>query len=95
MRHKFRLVPLRRDTRPGKNATASGGENSISEMFFSFFSFLLLLLFLLFLFHLFLFFRVRFLDKFMRDIRITHVEKATAETNNYLDSTNRSSVVSL
>lgn len=51
--------------------------------------------FFFFLFHLFLFFRVRFLDKFMRDIRITHVEKATAGTNSYLDSTNRSSVVSL
>lgn len=95
MRHKFRLVPLRRDTRPGKNATASGGENSISETFLFFFSFLLHLPFLLFLFHLFLFFRVRFLDKFMRDTRITHVEKATAGTNSYLDSTNRSSVVSL
>lgn len=94
MRHKFRLVPLRRDTRPGKNATASGGENSISETFL-FFSLLLHLPFLLFLFHLFLFFRVRFLDKFMRDTRITHVEKATAGTNSYLDSTNRSSVVSL
>lgn len=80
MRHKFRPVPSRRDTRLGKNATARGGERSISEtlLFFPPLPFFILpppLRSRLRPPRLFLSSRAYFTDEFMRDTGIAGAQK--------------------